>query len=186
MKNFNDIKNQWETRNVPSTPETGIENIIEKSAYILKKQRTNQIVLGITILILVLFFFYISAYKNTQAFWGLGIMIGSLAIRIILEYISMLRKGKLPVYKDMKAFNKKIMAYYHIRKRIHFLITPLLFATYIAGFVWLLPLFKANLSPGFYTYILWSSVFIFVGLAIFIGVQIRKELFILKQLKNDE
>ncbi|MEJ4088310.1 hypothetical protein [Galbibacter orientalis] len=184
MKNYNEIKSKWKKRNIPPTPETGLQNIIEKSAYLLKKQRISQLILGVTVMILVFFFFYISAYKNTQVFWGLSIMIGSLFVRIVLEFGSMAKKEKLPIYNPMKDYNKKLINYYNTRKRLHFIVTPFLFGVYILGFVWLLPSFKANLSYGFYRYILYSSIFIFATLGIFIGIQIRKELFILKQLKK--
>jgi hypothetical protein len=89
---------------------------------------------------------------------------------------------KLPTYQDMKHYNQQLITYYQNRKYLHFLITPLLFAAYIAGFLMLLPSFKESLSSGFYTYILFSSGFIFLFLAVLISVQIRKELKILKGL----
>ena len=126
-----------------------------------------------------------SAYKNTRAFWGLGIMMSSLIIRIVMEYYSIRNLTKIPPYKKMKDYNQKLINYYTSRKFIHFLVTPILFGCYVFGFILLLPVFKKNLSQGFYTYILWSSVFIFLGLAILIAVQIKKELLILKQLKKE-
>ena len=48
----------------------------------------------------------------------------------------------------------------------------------------LLPTFEQELSYGFYTYIHISSWFIFAGLAVLIGVQIRKELALLMDLRH--
>jgi hypothetical protein len=46
----------------------------------------------------------------------------------------------------------------------------------------MLPVFKAELSEGFYLYILISGVAVFIVLALFIGFHIRKELLALKFL----
>lgn len=182
MDNFKDIKRQWAERQPLFEPETGFKEIIEKSKQLKKKQRISQIVLGVTVVILLLFFFYVSAYKNTQVFWGLGIMMGSLVIRMIIEYFSIQKMEKIPSHENMKHYNQKLISYYKGRKFIHFLVTPLLFGIYIFGFILLLPSFEISLSPGFYTYILVSSVFVFVALAILIMVQVIKELNILRKL----
>ncbi|MDT0648264.1 hypothetical protein RM545_16345 [Zunongwangia sp. F260] len=185
MNNFSDIKKQWQRREVSLEPETGVKDIIKKSKYLQKKQRIGQVVLSVTVAILVLFFFYISAYKNSEVFHGLGIMIGSLVIRICLEYFSRTKLKKLPSYRNMNYYNQQLISYYQNRKYLHSLITPLLFAAYVAGFLMLLPSFKEGLSPGFYTYILFSSGFVFLFLAVFIAIQIREELRILKDLKEE-
>lgn len=185
MNEFENIKAQWTQRQKTYDPEMGYKEILKKSVQIRKKQRIGQIVLGATVIILLLFFFYVSAYNSNRAFWGLGIMMASLVIRMIIEYFSIRSFTKIPPFEKMKDYNQKLISYYKTRKLIHFLVTPLLFGSYIFGFILLLPVFEKNLSQGFYTYILWSSVFIFIGLAILIGVQIRKELLILKQLKKE-
>ncbi|MFL9836179.1 hypothetical protein ABS768_01635 [Flavobacterium sp. ST-75] len=184
MNSYDEIKNQWDKRNVPPTPEKGVEEIIKKFAVILKKQRISQMVLGCTIVVLIGFFFYISAYSHIQLLLGLSVMIGSLLIRVLLEYGTTIKKAKLPFGSSMAAYNEKLIAYYSARRRIHYYITPILFVSYVLGFVWLLPLFRQNLSSGMYSYILWSSIFIFAVLAVLIGVQIKRELSVLKKLKQ--
>lgn len=183
MKKFDEIKQQWADRELPTPPKQGSQRIIERSAQIRKKQQITQVVLGISLLILLLFFFYISAYNHTQTFLGLGLMIGCLLIRVILEYLSELRKGNLPVDDTLKGFHKKLEVYYNRRKKLHYIITPVLLGSYIIGFLLLLPSFSENLSPGFYTYVLISSVVVFVCLAVLIVVQIRRELHILENIR---
>ena len=182
MSNFDDIKQQWAGREIPLAPENQLKSIIEKSKRIRKKQLIGQVVLGITALVLILFFFYISAYKNATVFLGLGIMIGSLLLRIGIEFFAMVKKSHFPADKDMTQFNQDLIRFYKRRRYIHFIVTPVLFGSYIIGFMMLLPSFKEALSSGFYTYIIVSSVFIFLALAILIGVQIRKELGLLREL----
>ena len=185
MSNFNDIKQQWAAREIPMPPEQGFSKIIDTSKTLRIKQWIGQVVLGITVLILILFFFYISAYKNNRVFLGLGIMIGSLVLRIGLEFFAIIKKSNMPADKDMKYYRKQLIRFYTRRKYLHFLVTPLLFVSYIIGFIMLLPSFKQALSSGFYTYIFISSWFIFLALAILIGFQIRKELIFLKDLKAE-
>jgi hypothetical protein len=57
---------------------------------------------------------------------------------------------------------------------------------YGIGFLILLPLFKANLSSGFYTYIVVSSIVVLLVLGLFIGKQMNKELMELRALKDQE
>ena len=185
MSNFNDIKQQWAVREIPMPPDHGFNKVIESSNVLRNKQMIGQIVLGITVLILLGFFFYISAYKNNTVFLGLGIMIGSLVLRIGIEFFTVIKKSNLPADKDMKSFTHELIRFYKGRRYLHFLVTPLLFASYIFGFILLLPSFKQALSPGFYTYIFISSWLIFLALAILIGYQIRKELILLKDLKAE-
>ncbi len=184
MSNYNDIKQHWAAREIPVAPEDAITSIIEQSKTIRKKQVIGQIVLGITSIILIVFFFYVSAYKNQTVFLGLGIMIGSLLLRIGIEFFAMVKKSNLPSNFDMKQFNQELISFYKRRRYIHFIITPALFVSYILGFRMLLPTFEQELSYGFYTYIHISSWFIFAGLAVLIGVQIRKELALLMDLRH--
>lgn len=182
MSNFDTIKQQWSQREIPTPNENGFKSIIEKSNSIRSKQRTGQFVLGITVLVLMAFFYYISAHKNSQVFLGLGIMIGSLLLRIGIEFTSIIKKTHLPADRDVKSYTKKLIVFYKRRKYIHFIITPFLFLSYILGFLMLLPSFKTEFSTGFYTYILVSSTVVFIALAVLIGYQIRKELRLLKEL----
>ena len=184
MKDYDKLKQQWAGRPVPPRPEQGGQLILKQFKQLRTKHIIMQVVLGVTVLVLLFFFFYISAYQFTRVYLGLGIMMGALVIRILLEQSSMLRKNKLPIQEDMHTYNRKLEAYYHKRKQLHFLMTPLLFGGYIAGFVMLLPSFRASLSPGFYTYIVFSSLVVFVGLAVLIITQIRRELSILKSLQE--
>lgn len=184
MENFENIRAQWDKRDLPPPPSTGPQMAITKARQIKKKQTISQIVLSITVVILTVFFFYISAYKNSVVSLGLGLMIGSLLVRITVEFFSKARLRKLSVIQEVSNYKKSLISYYNSRKWIHFLLTPVLFILYITGFTLLLPSFEQSLSPGFYRYVFYSSIFIFLFLAIFIGVHIRREIQTLKELKN--
>lgn len=182
MSNFNTIKQQWEQREIPLPQEDAFLRIIEQSKSIRNKQRIGQWVLVITVLVLIGFYYYISAHKNSQLFIGLGIMISSLLLRIGVEFMAMIKKTYLPADRDLKTYTKQLIKFYSKRKYIHFILTPILFISYIIGFLMLLPSFKQEFSVGFYTYILVSASVVFIGLAVLIGYQIKKELRVLEEL----
>ncbi|HZK08626.1 MAG TPA: hypothetical protein VFC92_10545 [Bacteroidales bacterium] len=183
MTNFYNIKQEWASREF-SEPEKSYKSIIEKTRKIQTRQIISQVVLSVTAIILIGFFFYVSAYTNSRATLGLLLMIGSLLLRIIIEIKYKLDDKKIDFSQSAKVLHQKLVHYHKIRLAVNYILSPILFATYIIGFVLLLPVFKANLSEGFYTYVQWSSFLIFVFLALFICYQIRKELRELRYLKT--
>lgn len=185
MSNFDNIKHQWTDRQIPSGPEKGYTSILEKSKKIHKKQLIGQWVLGITAAILIWFFFYISAYNNSQVFIGLGIMIGSLCLRIGIEFMSLIKKEHLPSDLALTDFRNAQIKFYKRRRIIHFWVTPILFISYIVGFLMLLPGFEEEFSSGFYRYILISSTIVFIALGFLISNQIIKELRLLRELMQE-
>ena len=185
MNNVNKIKEQWVPRGIPAQPEKGHQEIIRKSGDIHDKKRISQVVLGAAILILGLFFFYISTDISSTAFWGPGIMAGTLVMKMYIEF-AMIKNRRFPIDEAMTHYKRQLIRYYKTRKYIHFIVTPLLFAAYIYGFVMLLSIFEQELLGEFYTYIIYSSWVVFLGLAVLIGVQSRKELEILKSLIADD
>lgn len=185
MDNFENIRSQWGNRDLPPSPESGPQMAISKAEHLKRKQLIGQIVLSLTVIILIGFFFYVSAYNSGIVSLGLGMMIGSLVVRIIVEYISQARLRKLSVMQEVDKYKKALISYYTSRKWIHYLLTPVVFIIYFTGFALLLPSFEQSLSPGFYNYILYSSIFIFLFFAVFIWIQVKRELTMLKELKGD-
>lgn len=184
MNDFDEIRNHWNQRQIPPTPPHGYEEVIEKEDYVHKKQTLTQGVLSVTLLVLTGFFFYISAYQNNHLLVGLLLMMGSLILRIFIEFLFKMKKNNYRLDQDMIQYNCQLVRYLKARKYIHYLVTPALFIAYIVGFLMLLPGFKENLSSGFYSYIVYSSWIIFAALAVLIIVQVRKELEILRELTD--
>lgn len=184
MKDYNDLKQQWSERSIPPVPKSGIDIIFKKVKFVRAKQIWALTVLSVTIAVLLYFFFYITAYKNQYAFFGLGIMIISLVVRIVIELIYMIKKRHLSIDSDAHTFNTLLSRYYQSRKFIHFVLTPAIFLGYIIGFWILVPAFKPNLSAFFFQYIVYSSWVIFAGLAVLIITQARKELRILREIST--
>lgn len=184
MTEFKDLKSKWEQQPEVEVPSNGLEDIIKKISFLKYKQRIGNVVLLTTVSILIGFFFYINAYSNGLVTFALSLMIGSLLIRVILEYVSIKKLNQLDVTTNTSTFSAIMTRYYKRRINIHYIFTPIIMLLYITGFVILLPFFKSSLSEGFYTYILVSSICILVIMVFFIGRQIQKELHILKQIKH--
>ncbi|MEO0527292.1 MAG: hypothetical protein AAFZ89_08705 [Bacteroidota bacterium] len=184
MSTFEDLQSQWKNQPEPQLPRKGSEMIIGKVTELKRKQRIANLVLSVTILILIGFFMYISAYKESRVMWALFLMIATLIVRVIIEAFSIRWINKLKVAMNAHLFRERLIDYYKGRAWVHYVITPLLILAYIYGFMVLLPFFKASLSPGFYTYIVISSIVSLIVLGTFIAKQIRKEMRILGKLKN--
>lgn len=183
---FEDLKSAWKNQHNIDPPENGSQKIVEKVRFMKNKQRITNGVLAITFLVLVGFFFYISAYRYTQVMLLLLTMIGAVLLRIGIEVYSLSNLKKLDSTVHMGEFFIKLKRYYTQRLKVHYVATPLILIIYSIAFVGLLPYFKESLSSGFYTYIQISSVMVLIVLSFFIGLQIRKELRLLRTLKNEE
>jgi len=184
MKTFDDLKKDWQGQSQSEVPKDGPNRIIEKIAFLKKGQRIANIILSITALVLIGFFFYVAAYNYRTVTMGLLLMVGALAVRIVLEAISIRNIKRMDVTKDTVVFRQRLLSYYKQRKKVHFLVTPLVILVYCIGFVMLLPSFKVSLSAGFYTYIVVSSLILLLVLGLFIMRQIRKELLLLRELND--
>ncbi len=185
MTAFEDLKSQWNNQDQPETPEDGAKKVVDKINAIRSKQRITNIVLGATVMVLIAFFLYISAHKFPPVMIGLLIMMGSLLIRISLEFYSINYLKKMNVSVVYEAFKSQMVTYYRQRIKVHFIATPLIIISYCIGFVLLLPAFKANLSNGFYNYILVSAIVVLIGLGLFIAMEIKKEISLLNEIKQD-
>ncbi|NIF04870.1 hypothetical protein F3J23_05400 [Chryseobacterium sp. Tr-659] len=185
MSHFNEMKSAWEQRNIPEIPKDGYKGIIKDSLHLKRKQMTIQVVLGVTIVVLLLFMFRISAFDKDRSTLGMLLMIGSLVLRVSIELFSRVQFKSLVPTLQFKEYSEKILIFYKSRLMIHYLITPVLFIIYIIGFIIMLPIFKSTLSHGFYSYIIFSSVFIFIFLTLLIIIHVKNEIRIINKMKNN-
>lgn len=185
MNNFEEIESNWKNQPEIKATEKGFKALLNRIRTIKNKQRITNIVLGSTVIILIGFFFYIAGFNDQQVVLGISLMIGSLLVRMLLEILSMRKLGKMNTLSRQTDFRNDLMVYYRRRKSVHFLWTPIIIGCYVVGFLILLPLFKANLSAGFYTYIVVSSIVLLVFFSVFIAKQIRNEIKELKRLQED-
>ncbi|WP_419213272.1 hypothetical protein ACNR9Q_03765 [Maribacter sp. X9] len=183
MNKFEELQNKWKNQPEVKTSERAFNALLIGIKAIERKQKATNIVLSVTIGVLVAFMFYVAAFNNTTFMVGITIMIVSLASRILVEISSIRRLKKLNYLENPGKFKKGLLKYYTSRKKVHYYITPIALIAYAIGFVILMPLFKKNLSYGFYMYILFSSVALLVFFSIFIFKQVKKELLKLRELQ---
>jgi len=184
MAEFDTLKSQWEKQPQPNAPIDGAKQIVEKIERIASKQRITNFVLAATGIVLIFFFFYISAFKYQTVMFGLILMIAALAVRIVIEILSIRSLRHFDVAADATKFKKNLSKYYKNRKKVHVVLTPIIGLVYCLGFIMLLPSFKANLPIGMYHYILISAVILLLVLGWLIAVQTRNELRMLRTLNS--
>lgn len=184
MEAFEDLKTQWNDQEEVLVPKEGAKQLIEKIAGIRKKQGITNLVLSITVVVLIAFLFYVSAFKFQTTMTGLLIMIGVLIIRIVLEFFSIKKLRNMSPIANASKYKQEITKYYDSRRIIHFMITPIIVTAYCIGFYILLPDFKASLSTGFYWYIIGSAIVTLIVLSLFVGKKIQQELKLLGNLKK--
>jgi hypothetical protein len=184
MCDFEQLKNNWKQQPIQQPSEANFERLKLGIKGVAKKQRMTNVILLSTAAVLIVFFFYIGAMNKKDVALALGAMIAVLVIRVMVELFSRIHLNNLSTVVSIKGFKGKLENYYKGRIWVHAVMTPVLLAIYSYAFWTLLPDFKASLSQGFYTYIVWSSLVLLVFFSFFIYFQIRKEIKVLKELKD--
>lgn len=187
MKDFESLQNVWEEQLDPEKQTTATDLIKKAKAHtktIKRKHFWTIAVLLVTLFIIVAYFIWINFYGLNFFTIGLGLMMGMLLIRIVLEFISIRKFKKIAIGTSFEDYSQLVVKYYHWRKKIHYVFTPVIYFSYFIGFALILPILKDNLSKDFYNYVLISGIVIFIGLALFIYKQIKRELDLIKYLKS--
>ena len=187
MENFDDLQMLW-NRQAGSKASTSAADLIGRAEANMKALRMGQLltiaILATLTAILIAYFIWVGAHRLNAITVGLGVMIGVILIRIVLEWISVNKLKAIKPDCAMIDFGSRMTKFYRWRRKIHLLFVPAIYISYTAGFVLLLPAFKENLSRGLYLYILVSGFVSLVVLAFFIARQIRKEIRILNLMRT--
>lgn len=187
MKTFKDIQDIWNEQN-EAKPAAGSEELIKKAISHARIIRSKHLwtfgVLGLTLLIVILFFISVAGYRVTQPFIGFIMMIMALLTRIIAEYISFIRLTGIDITLSLQNYASKMAGFYKFRRNIQFWLTPLMLLLYSSGFILLLPSFKMTLPGWFYLYILISGAVLLLVLSWYIYRQVKTEMKLLKFLKD--
>lgn len=187
MKTFEELQNTW-NQQTESNTKPDATALIKKAEAHTKTIKRNHFwtgaILSLSSVLLITYYIWVAAYKNTIFNIGLCIMITMLLLRVILEWVSMKKFENLKTDATLIDYSKQAHQFYQWRKKIHYILTPLIYLTYIAGFIFLLPVFKDNFSKGFYLYILCSGFGFFIIFGFFMIRKIKKEIMLLDFLKN--
>jgi hypothetical protein len=188
MTTFDDIQDIWNQQSGPEMRSSQPEEFIllaEKNTQKIKvRQFWTIAILGVSVLF---FSWYSLVYVGFRFSWfhaGLALMFFSLLLRLITEYWSYKSFRRIDIRADFANYKKGITEFYRNRKKIHYVVTPMMGSAYIAGFILLLPVFKRSFSTGFFWYIVisgWTLLILFTWLLI---RQIKKEMRLLNFLKE--
>lgn len=183
MSLFDDLQSEWQGQRGPEIPELGTREIHGRLKYLRREARTTSWILGATVLGVIGFFSYLQAFSSGVVVLAMGLMTGSLLVRIALELYGRRRLSRMDPTLPTAAFQERLFGYYRHRRWVHLVLTPVVLVLHGLGFAILLPDFKASLSPGFYTYILVSGAVFALGLFWLIASQVRREFRLLYYLR---
>lgn len=183
QNDMDDIMDQWKKAKKAVPKEDSIDTLI-KTAENRRKSSVafhygNIAVLGVFAIVLVLLFIYVFPFRETISRIGVVCMVGTIVIRVLIEYYSARKGAKIDLASATTATTDQSLAFYEFRKKIHGPVTVFLVALYTVGL--------GLLTGEFYKYI-GASIFIFDGMYCVAGVfmiwQIRKG--IKKEMKDLE
>jgi len=177
MNDFDTLISGWKNQPVPEPTKTS-EIIRMAKGRIRESHRKHfatLIILGITFII-VASYAAITRGQNMMFFAGIGLMLASLIVRILIEWRSSQQLRKLNVGDFTQDYLAGLKGFYEKRRKIQGRITLTLFIAYVVGFLLLIPLFKQTMSSGLFIYVLVSGPVILCVLAFFVWKKIREEL----------
>lgn len=187
MKTFDDLQNIW-NQQTDSTTTISAHELIEKANEHTKKIKRNHIgtlcIIGLTALILIVYLIWIGINSPSLFTVGLGLMIASLLVRIVLEWTSMKQFNAIKTDLALLEYSRLAAQFYDSRKKIHYIATPIIYAVYLLGFSFLIPTFHEHFSTGFFIYLLISGYGFLIGFAFFLVKKLKQEMKILEFLKN--
>ena len=188
MTTFDQIQDAWNRQGGPQTRPLPPEEIIQLAQKNTKEIRgKHRWTMGILLVSILLFCWYIIAYTGMRVSLfhaGLSLMLFSLLLRLVVEYVSYVQFLKVDIRADFQQYTKSITRFYEKRRRIHYFFTPVMLGAYVIGFVLLLPVFKKSFSTGFFWYILISGSAFFILFSWMVIRQVKKEMRLLTFLKQ--
>jgi hypothetical protein len=189
MKDFNELQSLWNNQKDAeiNTPSDEIITIANNKLKKVKQQHFFTIgILLVTAIVLVCYYLWIDNANTNGKLFGLKMMIIVLVIRILLEIMSILKFKNIKLTASLTQYSTQLISFYQLRKIIHYVLTPIIYFSYCYGFILMLPLFKANLSTGFYNYIISSGVFFLVFFSFILYRTVKSDIENLNYLKNLE
>jgi hypothetical protein len=184
---IDDIKKMWsDTReaNSDQTIDTGqiIAMAEKKKRDRVKSYLGTIIVLLVTTAILLTYFIYVANFHQLTSKIGIGLMLGILALRIVIELVSIYFSTKISLSEIAIKTNNALLKFYYFRKNIHNPISVIFIVLYTIGFYLLTPEFCRFFSIPIM--ILMDGSYI-IGAAVFtwsIRKAIRKEMHELSEI----
>ncbi|MBW1297616.1 hypothetical protein [Aquimarina litoralis] len=190
MKNeFEALQHQWQKdkSKMESDPK---ENDMEQVLSTFQKNKTwstnfqygNIIILSIVLVGISAFFYFVAPVEELLSRIGVGLMIGGLFVRIIIECISVSKTKKINMLDQALQTTEDTIAFYKFRRKIHGPITILIIALYTIGFYMISPEFSLYFETWQMILIDGSYVIGAIILILVIRKNVKKEIKILSDI----
>ena len=188
MNEPNDELHQlWqETKSIIRPSTSNVEALIAQAKAHRKHTRNfhggNIAVLLGVVFGLIVFFRYVAPLQTLLSHVGIGLMIGGLLLRIVIELYSLVRSTRIDLSANARQATDDALAFLRFRKTVHGWVTITIVLLYSLGFYLLTPEFSQYFSLPWMILIDGSYL---VGAAILIGLirrGIRKEVTALEEL----
>ncbi|WP_299437571.1 hypothetical protein [uncultured Aquimarina sp.] len=183
---FEALQNQWQKdQNNIENPEDNnglFSSIRKKKSWSTRFHYGNILVLSIVLIGIIVFFHFVAPVRAILSRVGVGLMIGGLFLRIVIEIISVSKAKKINMVDDALQTTNDTITFYNFRKTIHGPVTLGIISLYTIGFYMITPEFSLYFET-------WQMVLIDVSYIIgaiipFIAIRknIKKEIRILLEI----
>lgn len=170
---FDQLKNSWKEAKEGQSSSNSSNDMLKLAqtnhANSKKAQIGNIIVLSLVVIGLCAFFIFLAPMQETLSRVGIGLMIGGLLVRIVIELVSHQKARNIDYSSSSTDSTQQAKEYYNYRKRIHGPVTITIIALYTIGFYALTPEF----SKYFNTFWMWmiDGSYVVIAIVLFIGIR---------------
>lgn len=183
---FSELENAWkqDKKNIKGSS-TALEAVYEKIQTNKKESfffyYGTIVVLTFTLIGVSCFFYFVAPVEKLLSRIGVGLMLGGLLIRIIIELISVSKSKKVHVLDSSLEVANKTISFYKFRKAVHGVIAPIIVSFYTIGFYMITPEFLIYLP--IWNVILYDVSYLIMAVVLFINIRkgILKEMKTLKE-----
>jgi len=170
--NFDHLKNSWKAaKKAHQTTESRLmlQVVINNHNKSKRAHLMNSLILGFVVIGLAAFFYFLAPMQETLSRTGIGLMIGGLIVRIIIELVSHQKARGINYGATSTESTIQAQKFYTYRKKIHGPITISIIALYTMGFYALTPEF----SRYFSTYWMWmiDGSYLVIGTVLFFVIR---------------
>lgn len=186
---IDDLKILWnDAKQSADDSSARIESLVRLAR--TKKQNNNKtLILNMFVLIITLvgisaFFIYVANFRLLISHIGIGLMTGSLVLRIIIELFSLYLSSGIDMSETALKTNNAFLKFYQFRKRIHGPVTLAILLAYSIGFYLLTPEFSLYFDLPVMILLDLSYIVAALIFTWFVLIAIKNELIDLKEINR--
>ena len=174
---FEELQDSWKKSGQDiNTDQQKIDEVISSAE---SKQKSNKLfyygniaVLSVTVLVLIIVWQRWMPFRELLSKIGIGIMIGSLVLRIIIEIFSTVKSRSINLLDTTVSANQERIKYYKFRKNVNGPVTITLVTTYLIGLFLILP----EMNNYFSTWLIVAAMAAFLVSGLFIIYKVRQSI----------